>query len=192
MDLANLSGKLKYLKRKGVDVSVKNRKEAEKEEKQAKQSGKPKVYSMNEDETFKGQKEEDTRGKLLNYSIKDYEKWQLKQTAKLKNSDGSSQQDLAKYTYDKEIREMEKDESLNRGKVTKARLNGKGRIQINDDKKSLEQLADNLNKSTKRRYIERKKQAEKLDSSTTGGFINDKNKQFNEKLSRQFKQFDDN
>lgn len=192
MDLANLSGKLKYLKRKGVDVSVKNRKEAEKEEKQAKQSGKPKVYSMNEDETFKDQKEEDTRGKLLNYSIKDYEKWQLKQTAKLKNSDGSSQQDLAKYTYDKEIREMEKDESLNRGKVTKARLNGKGRIQINDDKKSLEQLADNLNKSTKRRYIERKKQAEKLDSSTTGGFINDKNKQFNEKLSRQFKQFDDN
>lgn len=192
MDLANLSGKLKYLKRKGVDVSVKNRKEAEKEEKQAKQSGKPKVYSMNEDETFKDQKEEDTRGKLLNYSIKDYEKWQLKQTAKLKNSDGSSQQDLAKYTYDKEIREMEKDESLNRGKVTKARLNEKGRIQINDDKKSLEQLADNLNKSTKRRYIERKKQAEKLDSSTTGGFINDKNKQFNEKLSRQFKQFDDN
>lgn len=192
MDLANLSGKLKYLKRKGVDVSVKNRKEAEKEEKQAKQSGKPKVYSMNEDETFKDQKEEDTRGKLLNYSIKDYEKWQLKQTAKLKNSDGSSQQDLAKYTYDKEIREMEKDESLNRGKVTKARLNGRGRIQINDNKKSLEQLADNLNKSTKRRYIERKKQAEKLDSSTTGGFINDKNKQFNEKLSRQFKQFDDN
>lgn len=192
MDLTNLSGKLKYLKRKGVDVSVKNRKEAEKEEKQAKQSGKPKVYSMNEDETFKDQKEEDTRGKLLNYSIKDYEKWQLKQTAKLKNSDGSSQQDLAKYTYDKEIREMEKDESLNRGKVTKARLNGKGRIQINDDKKSLEQLADNLNKSTKRRYIERKKQAEKLDSSTTGGFINDKNKQFNQKLSRQFKQFDDN
>lgn len=192
MDLANLSGKLKYLKRKGVDVSVKNRKEAEKEEKQAKRSGKPKVYSMNEDETFKDQKEEDTRGKLLNYSIKDYEKWQLKQTAKLKNSDGSSQQDLAKYTYDKEIREMEKDESLNRGKVTKARLNGKGRVQINDDKKSLEQLADNLNKSTKRRYIERKKQAEKLDSSTTGGFINDKNKQFNEKLSRQFKQFDDN
>lgn len=180
------------MKRKGVDVSVKNRKEAEKEEKQAKQSGKPKVYSMNEDETFKDQKEEDTRGKLLNYSIKDYEKWQLKQTAKLKNSDGSSQQDLAKYTYDKEIREMEKDELLNRGKVTKARLNGKGRIQINDDKKSLEQLADNLNKSTKRRYIERKKQAEKLDSSTTGGFINDKNKQFNEKLSRQFKQFDDN
>lgn len=180
------------MKRKGVDVSVKNRKEAEKEEKQAKQSGKPKVYSMNEDETFKDQKEEDTRGKLLNYSIKDYEKWQLKRTAKLKNSDGSSQQDLAKYTYDKEIREMEKDGSLNRGKVTKARLNGKGRIQINDDKKSLEQLADNLNKSTKRRYIERKKQAEKLDSSTTGGFINDKNKQFNEKLSRQFKQFDDN
>lgn len=192
MDLTDLLGKLKYLKRKGVDVSVKNRKEAEKEEKQAKQSGKPKVYSMNEDETFKDQKEEDTRGKLLNYSIKDYEKWQLKRTAKLKNSDGSSQQDLAKYTYDKEIREMEKDGSLNRGKVTKARLNGKGRIQINDDKKSLEQLADNLNKSTKRRYIERKKQAEKLDSSTTGGFINDKNKQFNEKLSRQFKQFDDN
>ena len=63
------------------------------------------------------------------------------------------------------------------------------RLQVKDDEKLVNKLANDLKKTTRERFLARKKDMEKADArATPGGYINEKNKQFNLKLDRQMKE----
>lgn len=190
MDLDEISQKLKKLKRRGVDLRVKNRKETVKEDNETARGKKPLIYSMKDDEEVHEQKDGDERDKLLQYTMKDYERWENKQNREgLRSSEGANLRDLAKLTYDKEIRNITKDGPISGGKVTKKiEINSKGKIVLKDEDKLIDKLKDSLDKTADIRYANIRKKIEKRNGTGAGeAFINNKNRQFNEKLTRESK-----
>lgn len=190
MDLSKYADRLKNLKRKRIDLSVKNKNEVIREEKMVSASRKPAVYSMNaegaEEEIAKDVTE---ANKLLKYSMLEYEQWQDKVK---KNSHrlegGASFQDLAKSTYDKEVQQLSKIDGNRVNKNTKYRVNNKGKIVVEDDQQLVTGLVETLNKTADERYARiQKKIGRQMNNTTSGGYINEKNKQFNDKLERQTK-----
>lgn len=203
MDLENFIKDFNALKRRTLEISVENRKLVSEEAKVVVSSQKPRVYRFNESEENRFNESEENRkdeseeipavdevelrrSKLMNYTIQQYEDWADKQHVKNTKKEGGDMSDLAKYTYEKELKYL-KDNSrgkMQSNKVEKSPITGK--LTVRDNSELLHRLARNMDNSAKERYNSRKKKIEKADvHGVKDAFINEKNKQFNEKLDRQ-------
>ncbi|CUS21868.1 LAQU0S04e02630g1_1 [Lachancea quebecensis] len=195
MDLNKYADRLKNLKRKGVGLSVKNKQQVLQEEKQTAAQAKPTVYSMNAEEApSKEEPEEPEEARLFQYSMKDYEQWQEKERRKSQKVSGVAKyRDLAKFTYDKEVQQLRKNCTSKVEKTKKISINEKGKIVVKDDPHLIGSLADSLNKTANERHARiEKKIRRQMVSDTPGGFVNEKNKQFNDKIERQTKKREEN
>ncbi|CCC70152.1 hypothetical protein NCAS_0E00820 [Naumovozyma castellii] len=193
IDLEGYSRKLKELKRKAQDATIENRLLVDRESKDIESSGKPRVYNMQDDQDNQLETQEedadDKVAKLMNYTLRQYEEWEKKQKDKKIKDDSSDMKQLAMFSYDKGV------SNLNRFRTDKTtterevqiQVNSKtGKVNIQDEKKLVNDLAKNLTKTANKRYMVTKK---KLDArskdSSAEGYINERNKHFNEKLDRE-------
>lgn len=183
------------LKKKSWEITVENRKLVNAESKELAAGRKPKVYSLEAHEETQDDKQQ--VNDLLNYTIRQYEEWNSKKFNKNDKKDTSNMQDMAKYTYDKELNKLHKDTSIQNkfAKDSSARRVDKnpktGKLAIKDDYQLVQKLARDMDRMATERYESRRKEMEKSDVqnvSSGGGYINEKNKQFNEKLDRQMPQ----
>ncbi|AQZ09730.1 SYF2 (YGR129W) [Zygosaccharomyces parabailii] len=201
MDLENSIKEFNALKRRTLEISVENRKLVSEEAKSMVSSQKPRVYRLNESEENRQDESEENlavdevelrRSKLMNYTIQQYEDWADKQHDKNTKKEGGDMSDLAKYTYEKELQYF-KDNSRTKkqsNKVEKSPITGK--LAVRDNSELLHRLARNMDKSAKERYNSRKKKIEKANvHGVKDAYINEKNKQFNEKLDRQLARKED-
>ncbi|CEP60314.1 Syf2p LALA0_S01e07866g [Lachancea lanzarotensis] len=201
MDVDKYALRLKNLKRKRVSLAVENRKEVNREDRLSKRSQKPAVYSLNEDQNT----EEDDGGsgsvggdslpdRGWDISMQDYERWEDRENRK-KRTDSGQYRDLAKATYDKQVQKIahrfEDHGASNKIMKQRARnFNSKGKIVIEDNQQLVNELAQDLEKNASQRYAKTRKKLERRNGGETfssTGFVNEKNKQFNEKLERQAK-----
>lgn len=191
IDYETIESKLKLLKKRCQDIKVENRKVLE-------IVSKPKIYqiSANDDQSnqsktnYTGMQDASEKNhetlKLLNMTLRDMEKKYGVNiyNANKKESVVSIQGDkLAKYTYEKE-----------RKAISKLKYQYKGDIN------NIDAIAENLKQTSKKRYAIRKKQIDESNYSNNSnyssynngasntGYINIKNKQFNDKLQREKKQ----
>lgn len=191
IDYETIESKLKLLKKRCQDIKVENRKVLE-------IVSKPKIYqiSANDDQSnqsktnYTGMQDASEKNhetlKLLNMTLRDMEKKYgvNMYNANKKESVVSIQGDkLAKYTYEKE-----------RKAISKLKYQYKGDIN------NIDAIAENLKQTSKKRYAIRKKQIDESNYSNNSnyssynngasntGYINIKNKQFNDKLQREKKQ----
>ncbi|CAL9732459.1 pre-mRNA-splicing factor Syf2p [Monosporozyma unispora] len=155
------------LRRRCQTVKIENRKLLE-------TMSKPRVYQLdfeenNNDEDISDLNEEDNHLlKLLTTPLRDL-KFKYKSE---KNSLGTIEGDqLAKFTYDKELKSVSKIKYQQR------------------NIKTVDAMVKNLNETGKKRYMIRKDQLTKNvnneNDTSNGAFINLKNKQFNDKLNRE-------
>ncbi|SCU80006.1 LADA_0B04522g1_1 [Lachancea dasiensis] len=199
MDLNEYASKLKNLKRKRMNLVVKNSKETKRERTLHQLNQKPAVYSMNaqsDEESDQASKGNDNveKNKLFGYSIREYEQWKKREDrSKL---DSAKYGDLAKSTYDKEVQRL----SARRDNLEKTKLeeegsrtvNNQGKIVIEDNPDLIDKLAESVRQTAKERYakIQRKLQHRDVTAVPSTGFVNEKNKQFNAKLDRQAKKME--
>lgn len=147
------------------------------------------------DDRHTKQDEKDQSEKNLEYTIEETEKWQAKQKKKNNNHrDGTQNLDiLAETTYIKEISDIKIDkEEYNRQKKS---LMEKYNV---DDESQLKSIVDVENKPSPQTMSEMvtklaesnerkmKRKRNKGDEKDVDSFINEKNKQFNMKLNRQY------
>lgn len=199
MNLEEYTQRFKVLKKKTLETSLENRKIADKELKEVSSKVKPRVYSMQEtpetDEPLVVDNATRKRAKILNYNMKQYEEWEQKQRDKKVKADGADLQEIAKYSYEKEMKRLNRDVRIlnSENRVLKVNKDEKtGKLKISDDKRLVNQLAGDMKKTTMERYMARKREMERANSrNVPGGYINEKNKQFNEKLDRQSRNTDD-
>ncbi|QHS73437.1 Syf2p [Saccharomyces paradoxus] len=212
MDFNKLDEKLKELKRKRVNVSIKSRKLADREIQEVGANRKPRVYSMEDvndaDESAENMESSD-KEKAFHYTVQEYNAWERRhhqgETGQSQGS-GISYDQLAKLSYEKTLRNLaaqkqnssnqdsfvDKEENKNKpkkGRIDRVQKDTRtGKIRIADDDKLVNKLAVSLESESKKRYESRKRQMENAKSLYgVESFINDKNKQFNEKLSRESK-----
>lgn len=191
IDYDTIESKFKLLKKRCQDIKVENRKVLE-------IVSKPKIYqiSANDDQSnqsktnYTGMQDASEKNhetlKLLNMTLRDMEKKYgvNMYNANKKESVVSIQGDkLAKYTYEKE-----------RKAISKLKYQYKGDIN------NIDAIAENLKQTSKKRYAIRKNQIDESNYSNNSnyssynngasntGYINIKNKQFNDKLQREKKQ----
>lgn len=159
IDIEKVTAEFKDLKRRCQDIKIKNRKLVE-------AKGKPLVYSAQDlgDEDESGHEDESTKkaSDVFNMTLAEFE-------AQKKAKVDKSAYSMAKLTYDKEIREI-RDFKTGGEKSEKDRLSG---------------LVNHLNKEAKDRYQVQKKKIERREKLAVSGFINDKNKQFNQLIDKQ-------
>ncbi|SCV02936.1 LAMI_0H04170g1_1 [Lachancea mirantina] len=194
MDIEKYAEKFEALKRRGVRVSVDNRKKLIKEEREVEETGKPRVYSMKEEDIESNDAVDANHVKkdLLNYSLRDYDKWNSrgveKETTTRSKNMKSDLQDLAKSTYDKDVKKL----VTTAPGVSKPTLNSRGKIVANDDWRLIDKLASSLKRTARERHEELgKKWKAQHESSEVANYVNNKNKQFNAKLARQLRKTDD-
>ena len=162
MDLAATKQKFKELKRTCKDIEIEDRKLIETQKK-------PKVYSAKdledeniivEDEASDQEEFRNIGSDLFNTPLYIFE-------ARKKEKIDKTSDSLAKRTYDKEIKDITKFRSRESEKSDK-----------------LDELVNHLNSDSQKRYKVQKKKNVHNDL-LAGGFINDKNKQFNSKISKE-------
>lgn len=200
IDLEAFKSKFKLLRRRVIDIQIDNRKLLKANEKDAMTRGKPKTYSMEvpDGELTADKQYTNHAFDLMKYTMREYEEWEKSQENSGKNSDKTnnfvnSSQQIAKFTYDKELKKLSKANYLENkngpGRTFKIKKNvDNGKIVIHDDKKLISKLADSLNKSAHERYNKSNKASSS--HSSTSGFINDKNKDFNKKLNREMEKLE--
>ena len=129
------------------------------------------------------EKKEYEKRKQFNYSIEDHESWSNNQSVKQENISNSSKlqnyNQLALQTYLKDVQ-----------KISKTDINDKY-ITENEAKQPamLDNLSKNLVREDKRKMGIKKKQLEREDDSNFSTYINRKNKEFNQKLARDYAPF---
>ncbi|KAL3229967.1 Pre-mRNA-splicing factor SYF2 [Nakaseomyces bracarensis] len=194
MNLEEYSSRLRQLKRSIQDIKVHNRKlmAEERSSEQDNVSGKPKVYSMRDDEDGDEEKrssdeQSDMRTNLFNYTVQDFINWEKKQDGKKRRG---GRQYLAKRSYDKDL-ETALQKQFGSGQADKPRETefkihkSTGKVHLKDDKKLVDQLAQNLIATSDRRYELKKKELEANEIKSTGtNSVNDKNRHFNQTLDK--------
>ncbi|CAB4252010.1 similar to Kazachstania africana KAFR_0C01950 hypothetical protein [Maudiozyma barnettii] len=147
----------KELRRKCKDIEIDDRKLVEIHQK-------PLVYSakdLGEEEDDINKDQLETIGAdIFNTPLYEFE-------ARIKEKVDKSNDTLAKKTYDKEIKDIKK-----------------FKISENEKSDKLDELVNHLNSKAKKRYKVLKKKTER-DEQFAGGFINDRNRQFNSKLNKE-------
>ena len=191
-----------------MNVSIKNRKLADREIQEANVNRKPRVYNMediNDVDESVGYTESSDKDRAFHYTAQEYIAWEQRhhqrKIGQSKRS-GISYDQLAKLSYEKTLRNLatqdlsEYDNFVNEkdhkniskiSRIDRIQKDTKtGKIRIADDHKLVNKLAVSLESESKKRYEARKRQMESaVIPSGVESFINDKNKQFNEKLSRE-------
>ena len=137
------------------------------------------------------------RLKSLDYTAEEDEAWNKKLEAKKTRDDQREFQNydqLAERTYNKRLREIEgvSMDEYKQQKEIYAKLRNQGVdeatiITALTDKKKAQNLGRGIRKRDRERYKRREKKV--AAEGTDIGFINDKNKQFNEKLGRHFDKY---
>lgn len=137
------------------------------------------------------------RLKSLDYTAEEDEVWNKKLEAKKTRDDQREFQNydqLAERTYNKRLREIEgvSMDEYKQQKEIYAKLRNQGVdeatiITALTDKKKAQNLGRGIRKRDRERYKRREKKV--AAEGTDIGFINDKNKQFNEKLGRHFDKY---
>lgn len=137
------------------------------------------------------------RLKSLDYTAEEDEAWNKKLEAKKTRDDQREFQNyeqLAERTYNKRLKEMEgvSMDEYKQQKEIYAKLRNQGVdeatiITALTDKKKAQNLGKGIRKRDRERYKRREKKV--AAEGTDIGFINDKNKQFNEKLGRHFDKY---
>ncbi|AGO11165.1 AaceriAFR308Wp [[Ashbya] aceris (nom. inval.)] len=189
MALEDINRRLKKLKKKRVDASIRNRKEVVSEEKAQLAEGKPRVYSMAEAPAEEATEDiQSEQLQLLNYRIIDYEKWDEKQSRHKQPSDGADLGELASSTYRSELHQLQK-RGVVKGRVTKGRISASGQVVLDDEPELVDKLAAAVEQTAKRRHADRQKKAAKDGGQAMAGSLNEKNRHFNEKLDREFTKF---
>ncbi|KAK6463364.1 SYF2 splicing factor-domain-containing protein [Scheffersomyces coipomensis] len=137
----------------------------------------------------KDKDDSDSRKRVLQYTIEESELWDRKQKQLKKNQRKHGYQNmntLAESSYNKEIKELVVDkDSYNSSKVDNDDKSNKKSVQLVNHKPSKEavnQLVSNITQSTDRKSSKRNNKQD----DDTSGYINDKNKQFNKKIDRQY------
>ncbi|GME84435.1 unnamed protein product [Ambrosiozyma monospora] len=137
------------------------------------------------------------RLKNLNYTVEEDEKWNEKKSQKSKQDHKKFQNytQLAEQTYLKKLKAMNKlsENEYNEQKKLYESLKAKGFSEAQiitklTDKKLMSKLVIELKEQDENAYKKRKRDSED-DGGISIGFINDKNKLFNEKLNRHFNQY---
>lgn len=132
------------------------------------------------------------KDRILNYTVEQTDKWHDQQKTKKKTSENFSE--LAALTYDKEVDNLNIDKvKYNQEKqkvIDKYQVLDPGKlnttlelIQNSPDKAASKELANSIRQLDQERY-HRKRTRHDEDGAN---YINDKNKQFNKKLDRQYK-----
>lgn len=188
MSLDEYVNRFRDLKRRSFEVSNKIKKLAEREANEESAMKKPKTYQMEVAEGDAQPVQDNAKNhklKLMGYTMREYENWEKKTQDKKAKRDGANLQELAKYSYEKQLSKIKKHgEVPQKTRISKDRKTGK--IKVNDDSRLVNRLSNDLKKTSEERYMARKKEMEKRNlQPTAGGYVNDKNKQFNEKLDRQ-------
>ena len=162
MDLTAIKQKFKELKRKCKDIEIEDRKLIETHKK-------PTVYIakdledenvVQEDDVSDEDEFDNTGVDLFNTPVYIFE-------ARRKEKVDKTNETLAKRTYDKEIKDITKFRSRESDKSDK-----------------LDELVNHLNADAKKRYKVQKKRIVH-NELLAGGFINDKNKQFNSRITKE-------
>lgn len=155
MDLIQIRKEFKELKKKCKGIEIENRKLID-------SSSKPKVYSTKdvEDEGNDNEIASDSNVALLNTTLGEFEK-------RKKSSTDKHTYNLAKLTYDKEIKISKKNRTHNDSKNDK-----------------LDNLVKHMNTETNKRYKIQKRRGVR-DEQLGHGYINQKNQQFNAKLEKE-------
>lgn len=174
MDFYKLDEKLKELKRKRVDVSIKSRKLADREIQEVSANRKPRVYSMedvNDADESVGDTESPEKEKAFHYTVQEYDAWERRhpqgKTGQSQRG-GISYDQLAKLSYEKTLRNLatqtqnsskqdsSADEEDNKnvpkkGRIGKVQKDTKtGKITIADDDKLVNKLAVSLQSESKK------------------------------------------
>ncbi|KAI5949371.1 hypothetical protein KGF54_005606 [Candida jiufengensis] len=118
--------------------------------------------------------------KLMEYTIKECERWHEKQQRKA-NTGIQDQNKLAESSYYKEINAIEIDKDAYR---LQKELQSEGASNVTS--KSTKEEMSRLMKESKDRKFNKKKRERLDDDEDVGNYINEKNKQFNMKLNRQY------
>ena len=186
-DYETIESKFRFLRKRCQDIKIENRKVLE-------AVNKPKIYQItvndnrsNENKINYTNTQDSTKNdheilKLLNMTLRDIEKkygvnmYNNKKEESVISIQGDK---LAKYTYEKELKAI-----------------SKIKYQRKDDMNNIDVIVEHLNQTSKKKYMIKKKQINELNygsgsnnsSSDNDGYINIKNKQFNDKLQREKKQ----
>ncbi|KAH3669531.1 hypothetical protein WICMUC_004953 [Wickerhamomyces mucosus] len=190
--------KLKQLQRRKTDSAKLNRQELFKEQKNKQNENKVRKSVDDELQLKEEYTEESQRLKNWDYTLEENEKWEAKQELKNSNIDNAgfrNYSQLAEQSYRREIEELNIDkEAYLKGKLK--RLKQKDALDRDQDdeiddynnkpsKAAIDQLIANLKGSDGRKMKRRKNYED------TSSYINDKNKQFNEKLNRHYDKFNE-
>lgn len=190
MSLDGFVERFKDLKKRSFEVSLKIGKIADREAKEQDETRKPRVYKMETDESDDQPVKDSVerrREKLMGYTMREYENWEKKVQEKEIRKDGANLQELANLTYKKQLGKIKKQTGPSHGaRVSKDQETGK--LKVRDDAQLVNRLAKDLKRTSDERFLARKREMEKRSMrETPGGYVNDKNKQFNEKLDREIK-----
>lgn len=163
-DYESMERRFNGLRKRCQRVKIENRKMLE-------TMSKPRVYQLESEEIDPIELVNDDTLKLLNTSLRDLEsKYGNKKNKTMTKLQGDQ---VAKLTYDKELKLVSKIKYQHR----------------NDTFENVDAMVENLNQTSKKRYMVRKSQinASKTNENDTSGgaYINVKNKQFNDKLNRE-------
>lgn len=119
----------------------------------------------------------DDKTKLLNYSIEQTDKWNEKLEKKRKGKGFENYNQVAAQTYNKEIMELPVDK--------KSYLQQKQSEVLDLNHTPSKEASDQLNKSLKENDARKMKKRRKNNESTDA-YINQRNRDFNQKLERQY------
>lgn len=197
IDLEQFIRRFNAIKKKSSEITVENRRLVNAEFKELAAGRKPRVYQLEVPDPLVSSQEDKQENQLMNYTIQQYEEWGLRQRKKNDKKDSNNMRDMAKYTYDKELNKLHKNtmvqhKSVSGGDVHKVNKNPKtGKLTIKDDATLVKKLAGDVDRTATERYESRRKDMERSSTQNLlsgGGYINEKNKQFNEKLDREMPQ----
>lgn len=184
--------KLQQLKRRKAEGVKLNREELFKEhrhqaigEAKLRQLGKRQENALEELEKLESEErgEDHERKKAWDYTLEDHEKWDEKVEMRRNNKKNSGFQNytqMAEQSYKKEVALMPVDKDSYKKQKEK---NGDVDFANKPTKAAVDALVESLTTGDKRRM------RKKRDNDETEGYINDKNKQFNEKLSRHYDKY---
>ncbi|KAH3900919.1 Syf2p SCDLUD_002379 [Saccharomycodes ludwigii] len=198
--------KLRELKKRHVNIRLNMRKEEEKLINDKITFNQP--IRMNSEDNSDIQNRGKGGKNAFYYTIRDYEYWETKSNLKVnKRLKGLGDVDnnvnyqnydiLAKNTYDRDISDLPYNDKtmLDKTKTGNSAIEyTESGILVHDDRAKLQDLANRLITSSKKRYNKRAKEIARslqteYNNTNYGGYINIKNKQFNEKLDREYKNY---
>ncbi|KAI3406583.2 hypothetical protein KGF56_000715 [Candida oxycetoniae] len=196
---ANLLAKFKELKCKRLETVKLNKLDVAQENRRQKISPQSKQQSSPQQSSQRQQHASDDIERAMEYTIEECEKWHEKQQKKAHHAI-QNQTKLAEASYYKEISNMVIDKETYKAQRERL-MKVEGNMDRNDEETTIittiavpseatkQEVSQIMKESRDRKYIKKKRRRQD-ELLNVDGFINEKNKQFNMKLNRQFQSRD--